>query len=92
MAVAICPLCEAACGLVVDVDNDQIRGIRGDTADPMSRGYICPKASLLADLHRDPLGAMLAAAQNRRGAWIRSVLLVERARNHLYLAFAWAAA
>jgi anaerobic selenocysteine-containing dehydrogenase len=54
MAVAICPLCEAACGLVVDLEDDRIRAIRGDPEDPMSRGYVCPKASLLADLHTDP--------------------------------------
>src|SRR5690606_3686959 len=28
--------------------------IRGDEHDPFSRGYICPKASALADLHTDP--------------------------------------
>jgi anaerobic selenocysteine-containing dehydrogenase len=54
MAFAICPLCEAACGVEVDVENDRIRSIRGDVDDPMSRGYVCPKASLLADLHNDP--------------------------------------
>jgi anaerobic selenocysteine-containing dehydrogenase len=54
MALAICPLCEAACGIVVDVEDDRIRGIRGDADDPMSRGYVCPKAALLADLHADP--------------------------------------
>jgi anaerobic selenocysteine-containing dehydrogenase len=54
MAFAICPLCEAACGIEVEVENDHIRAIRGDVNDPMSRGYVCPKASLLADLHNDP--------------------------------------
>jgi anaerobic selenocysteine-containing dehydrogenase len=54
MAFAICPLCEAACGLVVEVEDDRIRAIHGDPDDPMSRGYVCPKASRLADLHTDP--------------------------------------
>jgi anaerobic selenocysteine-containing dehydrogenase len=54
MALAICPLCEAACGIEVEIENDRIRTIRGDVDDPMSRGYVCPKASLLADLHSDP--------------------------------------
>jgi anaerobic selenocysteine-containing dehydrogenase len=54
MALAICPLCEAACGIVVDVEDGRIRSIRGDADDPMSRGYVCPKAALLADLHADP--------------------------------------
>jgi anaerobic selenocysteine-containing dehydrogenase len=54
MAFAICPLCEAACGIEVEIESDRIRTIRGDIHDPMSRGYVCPKASLLADLHNDP--------------------------------------
>jgi anaerobic selenocysteine-containing dehydrogenase len=28
--------------------------VRGDEADPFSKGYICPKATALADLHHDP--------------------------------------
>jgi anaerobic selenocysteine-containing dehydrogenase len=51
---ATCPLCEASCGLLVDTDGERIRSIRGDEDDPLSRGYVCPKASALADLHDDP--------------------------------------
>ena len=53
MRIATCPLCEAACGILVDLDGDQIRTIRGDADDPFSRGYICPKAAGLADIHND---------------------------------------
>jgi anaerobic selenocysteine-containing dehydrogenase len=49
-----CTLCEATCGVAIDVDGDRVVGIRGDDADPFSRGYICPKATALADLHTDP--------------------------------------
>ena len=28
--------------------------VRGDDADPFSKGYICPKGTALADLHEDP--------------------------------------
>ena len=28
--------------------------VRGDPLDPLSRGHICPKATALPDLHRDP--------------------------------------
>ena len=52
--VATCPLCEAMCGLLVDVDGQRVRAVRGDPDDPFSRGYICPKAAALADLHHDP--------------------------------------
>ena len=49
-----CPLCEATCGVAVEVDGDRVVSIRGDEADPFSRGYICPKGAALADLHHDP--------------------------------------
>ena len=51
---ATCPLCEAMCGVLVEVDGRRIRVVRGDRDDPFSRGYICPKAAALADLHNDP--------------------------------------
>lgn len=49
-----CPLCEATCGIAVEVDGDRVVSVRGDEADPFSKGYICPKATALADLHHDP--------------------------------------
>jgi anaerobic selenocysteine-containing dehydrogenase len=49
-----CPLCEASCGILVEVDHGRIESIRGDPEDPLSRGYICPKAAALVDLHEDP--------------------------------------
>jgi anaerobic selenocysteine-containing dehydrogenase len=52
--IATCPLCEAACGILVELDGDSVRSIRGDPDDPFSRGYICPKAAAVADLHNDP--------------------------------------
>ena len=49
-----CTLCEATCGITVTTDGDRVVDIRGDAHDPVSRGYICPKATALADLHHDP--------------------------------------
>jgi anaerobic selenocysteine-containing dehydrogenase len=49
-----CHLCEAICGLKIEVENDAIVDIRGDENDPLSRGHICPKAVALKDLHEDP--------------------------------------
>jgi anaerobic selenocysteine-containing dehydrogenase len=42
------------CGLVIETAGDRIEEIRGDEADPLSRGHICPKAIALQDLHHDP--------------------------------------
>jgi anaerobic selenocysteine-containing dehydrogenase len=49
-----CTLCEAHCGIDVEVDGDRVLRITGDRGDPISRGYICPKAAALADLYTDP--------------------------------------
>jgi anaerobic selenocysteine-containing dehydrogenase len=51
-----CTLCEAHCGIAVEVDRaaERIVTIRGDAEDPFSRGYICPKAYALKGLHEDP--------------------------------------
>jgi anaerobic selenocysteine-containing dehydrogenase len=49
-----CTLCEATCGVAIETEGDQVLSIRGDEHDPFSRGYICPKATALADLHTDP--------------------------------------
>jgi len=49
-----CSLCEASCGIVVTVDDGRIADIRGDKDDPHSKGFLCPKARALGDLHDDP--------------------------------------
>jgi anaerobic selenocysteine-containing dehydrogenase len=49
-----CTLCEACCGIEVQVKDEQIAAIRGDQRDPLSRGQICAKAAALKDLHEDP--------------------------------------
>ena len=49
-----CNLCEAMCGLRIEVEGDRIRSIRGDADDPFSRGFLCPKATALEDVHVDP--------------------------------------
>ncbi|MBI5478726.1 MAG: molybdopterin-dependent oxidoreductase [Deltaproteobacteria bacterium] len=49
-----CPLCEAMCGIRVEVSGGRVREIRGDDEDPFSRGHVCPKALALKDLHEDP--------------------------------------
>jgi anaerobic selenocysteine-containing dehydrogenase len=49
-----CPLCEAMCGLTLEVSGDRVLAVRGDPEDAFSRGYICPKAVGLMDVHHDP--------------------------------------
>ena len=49
-----CTLCEATCGVAIDLEEGQITSIRGDRLDPSSRGYVCPKVMGLKDVHEDP--------------------------------------
>ncbi len=50
----ICPLCEATCGLRIEVEGRQVARIRGDQEDVFSHGFLCPKAAALAELDADP--------------------------------------
>ena len=54
VAYRTCPLCEATCGLRLEVEDERVVRIRGDENDPFSRGFICPKGSTLGALHDDP--------------------------------------
>ena len=49
-----CHLCEAICGLEIKTQGEKILSIKGDKQDPISQGYICPKATAIADIHNDP--------------------------------------
>jgi anaerobic selenocysteine-containing dehydrogenase len=49
-----CPLCEATCGLEIELVDGSVRRIRGDRRDVFSHGYICPKGSSLKGLREDP--------------------------------------
>ena len=49
-----CTLCEASCGLALEVEGDRIVSVRGDEDDLLSHGFICPKGVAIADVHHDP--------------------------------------
>jgi anaerobic selenocysteine-containing dehydrogenase len=60
-----CPLCEAMCGLEIEVDGDRVTRVRGDRDDVWSKGFLCPKGASLGQLHHDP--DRLRAPMVRRG-------------------------
>ncbi len=49
-----CNLCEAICGLEIETQGNSVMSIRGDKNDPLSKGYVCPKAFALKDIYEDP--------------------------------------
>lgn len=52
--IRTCPLCEATCGLSIEVEDGKVGRIRGDMDDVFSRGFLCPKGSSLKGLQDDP--------------------------------------
>lgn len=68
-AFRTCPLCEATCGLEIEIEDEKVKRIRGDRDDPFSKGFICPKGSTLKQLHEDP--DRLRSPMVRRGTeWL----------------------
>src|SRR5215211_1151242 len=49
-----CPFCEATCGLEIETEGREVVSVRGDADDVFSRGFICPKAYGVKQLHEDP--------------------------------------
>ena len=50
----ICSICEAACGLRVQVEGRSVLSCRGNNTDLFSSGHICAKGVALAELDADP--------------------------------------
>jgi anaerobic selenocysteine-containing dehydrogenase len=49
-----CRICTALCGVLIDVEGDQVVGVHGDRDHPVSHGYMCPKGRALGKMHHDP--------------------------------------
>src|SRR3954471_16485954 len=55
LAYTTCPLCEATCGLELQLaDDGSVTRARGDKDDVFSQGFICPKGGSITALHEDP--------------------------------------
>lgn len=56
VAFRTCPLCEATCGLALEVDHEAhtVTKVRGDAEDVFSHGFLCPKGVSIKELHDDP--------------------------------------
>ena len=52
--IRTCHLCEAMCGLRLTVEEGRVTQIRPNADDVWSAGYICPKGTVLGQLHEDP--------------------------------------
>ncbi len=77
-----CPLCEAMCGLRVTVEAGRVTQIRPNPDDVWSKGYVCPKGTVLGTLHHDPerLRAPLIKQNGafREASWDEALAAVQR--------------
>jgi len=51
---SFCRVCTAVCGILVDIDGDEVVRVRGDRDHPFSHGYTCPKGRALTQMHHHP--------------------------------------
>ncbi|MEN8719677.1 MAG: molybdopterin-dependent oxidoreductase [Oceanococcaceae bacterium] len=67
-----CRICEAHCGLLVDVDDDgqTVNAIRPDRTHPVSQGYACIKGTSFAHIHDDP-DRLNFPEKKVDGKWVR---------------------
>jgi len=65
-----CNLCEAICGLEIEVKDQEVISIKGDKKDVFSKGHICPKAVAMKDLHEDP-NRLKYPMEKQNGQWVQ---------------------
>lgn len=51
---SFCRVCTSVCGILVDVDGDDVIAVHGDPDHPFSHGYTCPKGRALPRIHHHP--------------------------------------
>lgn len=49
-----CHLCEANCGVLIEVEGRNVLSVKGNPEHVLSEGYICPKATAIPDIQNDP--------------------------------------
>jgi anaerobic selenocysteine-containing dehydrogenase len=50
----ICFECHSRCGVLIDVEDNRMVGIKGDKSHPFSKGFICPKGKACGELIYHP--------------------------------------
>jgi anaerobic selenocysteine-containing dehydrogenase len=51
---SFCRICTSLCGILVDVQGDEVLRVRGDRDHPVTAGYTCAKGRALPRMHHDP--------------------------------------
>jgi anaerobic selenocysteine-containing dehydrogenase len=48
---SFCRICTGLCGILVDVEGDQVKSVRADVEHPLTEGYSCIKGRMAGELH-----------------------------------------
>lgn len=51
---SFCRVCPSVCGILVELDGEQVVAVHGDRDNPFSGGYTCPKGRALPLIHHHP--------------------------------------
>src|SRR6266568_4506034 len=51
---SFCRICTSTCGILVELDGEDVVRVHGDREHPLSRGYTCPKGRSLPQMHHHP--------------------------------------
>ncbi|MEM3697207.1 MAG: molybdopterin-dependent oxidoreductase [Candidatus Bathyarchaeia archaeon] len=51
---ALCSFCHRNCGMLVYVDGDQVKDVKPDKTDPISKGSVCVKGLSIIEFHNHP--------------------------------------
>ena len=46
-----CRVCGSGCGIMVELDNERVTGVRADRDHGLTAGYTCPKGRFLPEDH-----------------------------------------
>lgn len=68
-----CGLCHPRCGLLLEIDEGRVVGVKGDKDHPVTRGMVCPRAHLMIDhlYHPERINVPLKRAGERgEGKWL----------------------
>jgi anaerobic selenocysteine-containing dehydrogenase len=78
-----CRNCPSVCGLLVEVENQKILGIRGDARHPLTKGYFCVKGLASMDVHNGEDRLTGARGRPPDGSVVEDVA-IERALDEIH--------
>jgi anaerobic selenocysteine-containing dehydrogenase len=64
-----CRICQALCGIEVDLEGGRVSGVRGDFDHPMSRGHTCEKGRQIGAQLEDPQRLRACLARRADGSF-----------------------